>query len=479
MLQAGAAKVDITPRSPVYLGGYGIGPTRKCSQISSSIYARALVLRSGSRAVAFLVLDTQGLGYESRWEWFGHRALEERAREVVPGLELVFGASSHSHCSPDSTGLWGGLEEGHARQLVEGAVAAIADAATHTVPCSAYFGAAHTDGLLRSIVRTKPHDRVEDRAFALELRSPDEQPVGRLVVFSAHATVASGNHLSSDWPGVLAASLEENPGGITLVVPGCIGRTQPLRFTRGDQRAVEEYARRVEAQVRPLLSDLQPLPSPTEQSPEGARAETSRPEDFLGAVAKTVELPIANLAIAVAARALGRPRSPSRGLFGLPASRTVLKVARVGNVYFFGFPGEAYPNLGWALEECVASTSKGARAVTCSLVGDQIGYLIFPPSSYPSIALRSAWNDNALLCASPTASARLLDESLGLAQACSPAAAPPDRAELQAPHRMWEAAGVAFSAAAVVLAAAGAGAYLGASLLQRVGRPALRNRLVW
>ncbi len=479
MLQAGAAKVDITPRSPVYLGGYGIGPTRKCSQISSPLYARALVLRSGRKAVAFLVLDTQGLGYESRWRWFGHRALEERAREIVPDLELVFGASSHSHCSPDSTGLWGGLEEGHARQLIEGALAAIVEAATHTVPCSAHFGAARTDGLLRSIVRTKPHDRVENRVFALELRSPDEQPVGRLVVFSAHATVASGNHLTSDWPGALAASLEEELGGITLVVPGCIGRTQPLRFARGDQKAVEEYARQVEAQVRPLLSDLQPLPPPAELPPDGAPARTSRPEDFLGAAAKAVELPIANLAIAVAARALGRPRSFPQGVFGLPTSRTVLKVARVGDVYFFGFPGEVYPNLGWALEERLESTVEGARAVTCSLVGDQVGYLIFPPSSYPSIALRSAWNDNALLCASPTASARLLEEAFGLLQACGPAVGPRKATEPKAPPAVWEAAGVAFSGAAVVLAAAGAGAHLGASLLQKLTRPALRNRLDW
>lgn len=462
MLEAGSALVDITPNKPVYLGGYGAGPVRRCNQLSSQIFARSLVLREGERSVAFSIIDTQGLPYQSRRDWFGFRSIQDEARSRIPGLDLVFGASSHSHCSPDSTGLWGGLEDDYAETLVEGAVSALVEASSTAAPCEIFFGSVDTEGLLRSQVRSAPHNRVEKRAFVVEARSPSKGPVGRLIVFAAHATVASGNHLTSDWPGCLAASLEEDPGGTTLVIPGCIGRTQPKFRGDGSQAAVREYSRRVEEYIRPLLEHLEPLKS----SPKS--------EPFLDCAEKIVEHPVRNLALLAAAGALGRFEVGTRGVISTSAP-TVSKVVRLGNLYFFGFPGEAYPNLQWALEAEMLSQGAQTHPIACSLVGDQIGYLIYPSSSYMALALRSAWNDNALLCAAPGIGERLLETALGLSASLPGPARPrrPDgefRASRVSPA--WDAAGIPGSAVAMALALAGTAGYAAASLSKRVARAA-------
>lgn len=469
-IRAGSAIADITPNKPVYLGGYGAGPVRYCTEVSSPIYARALVLKEGDRAYALLIVDTQGLPYKSRRDWFGFKEIEARARSRLADLELLFGASSHSHCSPDSTGLWGGISDEYAASLIDGATSAIIEAYERAEPSEIYFGAVKTNGLLRNQVRGAPHQRVEERAFLIEARSVTGSPIGRVVIFSAHATVASGNHLSADWPGELARFLERDPGGITLVLPGSIGRTQPLARSDGSQASVRAYAARLEDQIRPHLGDL-------------ARLETEHQDrPLLGGAEIEVSLPIRNVVMFAAARAFGRtaPTTPTASSRG--NARTISKAMRIGDIYLVGFPGEAYPNLQWALEQRLSELDNKARPVVCSLVGDQIGYLIYPAWTYPALAARAAWNDNALLCVAPTASERLLETSVelcrklsGSSSVGSPGAEERSAEERSVPRFIWDAAGVPTSALAVGLTVAGAAGYALGGIVKRLTDPPRRR----
>jgi hypothetical protein len=62
---ASAAAREITPREPVYLGGYGFGPTRRSTGVHDRLYARALVI-DGSATVVFGAIDTQGISSPTR-----------------------------------------------------------------------------------------------------------------------------------------------------------------------------------------------------------------------------------------------------------------------------------------------------------------------------------------------------------------------------------------------------------------------------
>ena len=493
MLEAGSGVIDITPKNPVFLGGYGVGPLRRCTHLSAPIFARALLLRESlgqhggsTGSVSFLVLDTQGLPYETTRKWFGFRAIEEELKNRVPDLQILFGASSHSHCCPDSTGLWGGLDDEYATQLIEGAIAAVDAASRDAKPCKVSFGVTNTRGLLRSQVRTAPHDRIEERIFVLEARSEAAIPIGRIVVFSAHPTVASGNHLTPDWPGELSSLLESDPGGTTLVIPGSLGRTQPKIRGDGSQRAVRQYARSLETQLRPLLENLHSVTdigSPTVQtvqalSATGRARESEAVRRTLEWANDTVEHPITNIAMLAAAKALGRVTKRPGLSTALPVARTTSRVVRVGNVYFFGFPGEAYPNLQWELETQMSSIAPGSATVVCSMVADQIGYLIYPPSSYLGLAARSAWNDNALFCSAPALGQHLLEASLHFAtqlagtqvRAPLPREVGCDRRIPHAAAAVWDLLGFPASALATALTVCGAVGYAAAPLGIRVAQ---------
>src|SRR2546423_11387429 len=58
-LQAAAGKVDITPSRPVYLAGYS--SNRMSAGVNDPLWARCLVLKSGSETVALVSCDLLGL----------------------------------------------------------------------------------------------------------------------------------------------------------------------------------------------------------------------------------------------------------------------------------------------------------------------------------------------------------------------------------------------------------------------------------
>jgi hypothetical protein len=431
-----------------------MGPIRLCKHVSSRLEARCLAIEhpKNGECTIFLSLDTQGLPAQTNRAWFGQVAIEERITAEFPRVTQVFAASSHSHCSPDTTGLWGSVPDSYAELLIDRAVETAREALSSLQEASLWFGTCSTKGLLRSQVRWRPHDRVEPRIFVLEARESSSagRPIGRILAFAAHATVASGNHMTADWPGVVASRLDDDLGGITVVLPGCIGRTQPLYRGSGTQQDVVAYAEAVLAQLRSVFGD---------STPEALR-EIEQPE--MCSASAEIYLRPYNLAISMLARRLGRlarsradgtevspgwalrtevspvgadgtevspGRAPRTEVSPSPsadaaisddfanrskaATKTRVKLIRIGHLLFVGMPGEAYPNLQWAIEGKVqrAEAVSGRERITpivCSLVGDQIGYLIYPPETYPALAMESMWNDNALLCVSPTAATRLL-----------------------------------------------------------------------
>ena len=78
---------------------------------------------------------------------------------------------------------------------------------------------------------------------------------------------------------------------------------------------------------------------------------------------------------------------------------TFVSSHRVGDVLLTAAPGEAYPDIRFALQRSVAGYS---RLFTFGLANDQLGYLIAPSSEYPWIASSQPGNDNAFFNVSPT-----------------------------------------------------------------------------
>ena len=98
-LQAGYAKVDITPDYPVGLGGYSNAESRRSVGIAARIYATCIALTDGDETILLYTIDNCACA----------RPIADQIREVVsaatqiPG-EKIFCAATHSHNAPSLFG---------------------------------------------------------------------------------------------------------------------------------------------------------------------------------------------------------------------------------------------------------------------------------------------------------------------------------------------------------------------------------------
>lgn len=382
-LQVGSATTDITPDRPVYLGGYGIGPVRKCTGIASRLYARATAISLGEQTVAVVAIDTHGLLRAYR-DAPGHREILSRAIAEKPQLSGIIAASTHSHSAPDSTGVWGGLPRAEYERIAEGTVRAIANAVDALEPATISIGQTQGRGLLSNQCGYAPHNSVDETLTVLTATGASGKPLGRILHFSAHATVASGREISSDWYGEIARQLDDGLGSSTVVLPGAIGRTQPAIRGDGSQGAVIAYASRVFEQAMTAIEFSSPLPI-----------------DQVGFATETVALHISNPLLRGLSWLIGRDE---------PVEEALTSAIRLGPVVIAGFPGEVYPNIGNAMRK----ESPVSTLLPVSLAGDQIGYLIYPASSYGRILKDAYKNDNSYFCPSPKAGEVLLESALRL-----------------------------------------------------------------
>ena len=93
-LQAGVARIDITPPLGLTMAGYG-GRTETANGIEDPLYAYAVVLEQGEEACGFVVGDLIGLPRRLT------QMLRERVTELcgLPG-EKVFTCGTHTHWGP-------------------------------------------------------------------------------------------------------------------------------------------------------------------------------------------------------------------------------------------------------------------------------------------------------------------------------------------------------------------------------------------
>ncbi len=97
MLQAGAARVVITPPIGVPLSGYFVAEGRKetAREVHDDLYARALALSDGSKTVALVTTDLIGLGSE---ELAMAREVVQRQAGIPP--ENLILSCTHTHSGP-------------------------------------------------------------------------------------------------------------------------------------------------------------------------------------------------------------------------------------------------------------------------------------------------------------------------------------------------------------------------------------------
>lgn len=341
-IEAGFGKVDVTVFEPgMPMLGWGVFD---CVAMGAAhpLYARALVLRRGGRAFAYVVVDLCFVSAALRVAVLD--ALAARGLDLRPCDVML--TATHTHAGPNgfSHAFFYDLSAlGFSRRvfdrLVDGIAGAIAEGCARLQPARLALGRADVRGDVAinrspSAYARNPDatgDGVDREMLVLRVDDARGKPLGAVSFFALHATSihAQTRRLHPDHKGLAAAGLEAFLQGdaVALFAQGAAGDVSPnVRFddargvrvgARGDDEASAAYV--AEAQVdaaRRAWLDAQPLDGPIDARAVHVDLEERfvPPRYAAGAPARTTR---ARLGLAMAA---GTAEGPGP-LAGLPLPR--------------------------------------------------------------------------------------------------------------------------------------------------------------
>lgn len=238
MSWAGAAKVNITPEHPVFLGGY---EHRREPSVGmrDDLFVKALVLQD-DRGRRCVIVTYDLLGVDS--------ALCNELREDIRRLyrippDRVCFLASHTHSAPDGLphqlhfGLWTGqgATDSSYRSVVRERTMRSVEAALDQLQAARL-------AVCRRMVRCggnrrNPHGPRDHEADILSFRGTAGEEIATIFHYACHPTVLSPASLriSADFPGAACRYVEQQTGGICLYVNGAAGNIS-TRFTRSKDR---------------------------------------------------------------------------------------------------------------------------------------------------------------------------------------------------------------------------------------------------
>lgn len=399
-LRVGAAEVDITPPVGTPMCG-GIKP-RPSEGVEDPLTAKAIVLESGGKRLAYVLLDLCALERTT-----GDAAVEMASQRTGIPPENIVWAASHTHTGPYVIPFFGeekSIVDEKWLATIPGKFADAVEAACKRLRPAAV---SRTRGYCNNVChnrRLRYKDGREINTWLLHCGEQEVQclgaagpvdpevgvlcfdgeggkPLAVLWHFSLHTNTNFGKYFSADYPAVVAARIRERfgPDVISLYMPGTCGDINTI--VRG-YRAVGDILSEV------ILSQLmrrKPVCGPV--------ALAAKKEDF------TAEW--RDVAVDQEARIHSSQWPPSAGeafrqevdimrRMGRRSDRTVLQAWRIGDTGFASLPGEVFVEYGLRIKE----KSPFPWTYPVELGGDYIGYMVtaqaWKAGGYESLICRSA-----------------------------------------------------------------------------------------
>jgi len=356
-VRAGAAKVDITPDSRVFIAGYG--QNRICTGVHDPIWARCIVLEIAGSRIAFLSLDLIGLF------WDDVEVIRKGAASPSLPAENIIISCTHNHEGPDTLGLWGpeigrsGVDSRYKLLVREKAVECVKEAESKIVPAQLRVGQTRVEGVSRN---ARDKDILDPVLVALKAEDDQGRCIATLVNFANHPEALGSRNtlISADWPHYLYATVEEALGGICILQNGALGGM----VTPDVSSHTFEEAERIGA-----TTGLRAV--------ECLQGSPVMPCENLTHLSATLDIPVANKNFLALRKAGVITRTFHHGKV-----RTELHVIRFGDVEMATIPGEALPKVGLAIKSYMTARYK----ILIGLGNDELGYIIpeedFDPTKY-------------------------------------------------------------------------------------------------
>lgn len=260
--KAAVVKVDISPKSPQWLMGYG---PRKSTGVRDPIFHRIAALDDGATQV-FLVASDLCLFSPTVYDEFAAELKKETGIEP----RQVWWSVTHSHSTPEvgPPGMYDVLLKGRSdhpwdreyAEFVKGALlSGIKQARAQLAPARIAIGTGTSRANINRRARDadgkislglNPDGPVDRQIGVLRLERADGTLMGLIANYAMHGTVLGPSFLqvSGDGPGVASAYVEEKLGAPTLYVNGAAGNLAPI-YT------VQDLAKSHLGEFRVLLGD--------------------------------------------------------------------------------------------------------------------------------------------------------------------------------------------------------------------------------
>lgn len=236
-LYAGVCETNITPPLGVAMCGYAYRP-HGCAAIHDELYARALVLDDGHKAVAILSMDLIGLDFD----------LVAQVRAGISGQaglapEAMLLSATHTHGGPVTRtfNAMGPRDAAYCDLLVRKLVGVTKQAMRHMQPASLAYGHAPVQiGINRRRYGAPGEPTYIGRNFAgpvmpgveaLVVRDSRNHPFALLFSHACHPTTLGGDNLevTADFCGYACDRVKQKTAGSVLpfFLQGCGGNINP------------------------------------------------------------------------------------------------------------------------------------------------------------------------------------------------------------------------------------------------------------
>ena len=273
--QAGAAAVNITPRQPMWMSGYG-ARDRPAEGKLTELWAKALALQDpDGKRLLLVTLDLVGIDRKTSRDI----CAELTERFGLPRRSIAL-STTHTHSGPvvgenlramyqlDARG-WA-LVDRYTQRLEKAVVQVAGEALEKLAPARLHWTVGRAHFAVNR--RNNAESEVPQLRRGGGLRGPVDHDVPVLVVkgtdgdyrailcgYACHATVLSGYQWSGDWPGYAQIELQQRfPGAVAMVWAGCGADQNPL--PRRDVELAKEYGRQIaEAVGEALKKPLEPI----------------------------------------------------------------------------------------------------------------------------------------------------------------------------------------------------------------------------
>lgn len=239
-LQAGLARVNITPPLGTYLSGGNFGRSKG---VIDNLYAASLILQNNKTCIVIITADLIGIS---------RTCVENVRRDIEQKLGItgnnILIAASHTHSGPAAVFLrgWGKIDKkwiaGLQKKLVEVTAAAFSNLQDVLVGVG--------KGKIKSLTvnRRNPKGPIDPEIGVLQIEDLQHNPRAILVNFSCHPVTLHGykNLISSDFAGYLRRTIQKAKGSKTTVLyaNGAMGNINPAGF-KGAGKGNMALARRM------------------------------------------------------------------------------------------------------------------------------------------------------------------------------------------------------------------------------------------